>query len=188
MRKGLLLWHTTLDFIMVSTASQGSPSTHTHAQATKGGFFSKKGAQAPAKRSGTPYGAELRNTSKRRKGRKKSRWGAICTGFVFSSLVSLVVRWGSHGLGFLVYKMPESARALCRMVSLTAAKTRRMLDVSVACVRLEGVSFCCDVSLGKCLGFEIHTYWGYKFRCARLTWLKRHSRYLAARLTSLPPE
>jgi hypothetical protein len=35
------------------------------------------------------------------------------------------------------YKMPDSARALCRMVSLTAAKTSRMLDVSVAWVRLE---------------------------------------------------
>lgn len=33
--------------------------------------------------------------------------------------------------------MPESASALCRIVSLTAAKTRRMFDVSVACVRLE---------------------------------------------------
>lgn len=31
-------------------------------------------------------------------------------------------------------------------------------------------------------------YWGYKFRCARLTWLKRQSRYFDARLMSLPPE
>ena len=35
-----------------------------------------------------------------------------------------------------VYKIPESARALCKIVSLTAAKTRRILDVSVACVKL----------------------------------------------------
>lgn len=32
--------------------------------------------------------------------------------------------------------MPESLRAFWRMVSLTAAKTRRMFEVSVACVRL----------------------------------------------------
>lgn len=35
--------------------------------------------------------------------------------------------------------MPESLRALLRIVSFTAAKTRRMLDVSVACVRLHEV-------------------------------------------------
>lgn len=34
------------------------------------------------------------------------------------------------------HNIPESARALCRMVSFTAANTRRMLEVSVACVRL----------------------------------------------------
>lgn len=33
--------------------------------------------------------------------------------------------------------MPESASALWRMVSLTAAKTSRMFEVSVACVRLQ---------------------------------------------------
>ena len=38
--------------------------------------------------------------------------------------------------GGAVYRMPESARALCRIVSLTAAKTSRMFDVSVAWVRL----------------------------------------------------
>jgi len=32
--------------------------------------------------------------------------------------------------------MPESFRAFCKIVSLTAAKTSRMFDVSVACVRL----------------------------------------------------
>lgn len=96
--------------------------------------------------------------------------------------------WGEKRGDGLAHRMPESARALCRMVSLTAAKTRRMLDVSVAWVRLDGVSFRCDVFLESDLGFTIHTYWGYRFKCARLTWLKRHSRYLAARLTSLPPE
>ena len=37
------------------------------------------------------------------------------------------------------YRMPESARALCNIVSLTAAKTSRMFDVSVAWVRLSSV-------------------------------------------------
>lgn len=36
--------------------------------------------------------------------------------------------------------MPESFKAFCRMVSLTAAKTRRIFEVSVACVRLANVS------------------------------------------------
>ena len=35
------------------------------------------------------------------------------------------------------HKMPESLRAFWRMVSFTAAKTSRMFEVSVACVRLE---------------------------------------------------
>ncbi len=33
-------------------------------------------------------------------------------------------------------RMPESLRALFNIVSLTAAKTRRMFEVSVACVKL----------------------------------------------------
>ena len=36
------------------------------------------------------------------------------------------------------YKMPESLRAFCNIVSFTAAKTSRIFDVSVACVRLDG--------------------------------------------------
>ena len=46
--------------------------------------------------------------------------------------------WKRYGCGFrgAVYRMPESARALCSIVSLTAAKTSRMFDVSVAWVRL----------------------------------------------------
>ena len=35
------------------------------------------------------------------------------------------------------YRIPESLRAFCRIVSLTAAKTRRIFVVSVACVRLK---------------------------------------------------
>jgi len=48
--------------------------------------------------------------------------------------------------GRIDHNMPESFRALWRMVSLTAANTSRMLLVSVACVK-----------------------WGYKFRWALLT-------------------
>ena len=40
------------------------------------------------------------------------------------------------GVWVRYYRMPESLSALLRMVSLTAAKTNRMFDVSVACVRL----------------------------------------------------
>lgn len=36
------------------------------------------------------------------------------------------------------YRIPESLSALLSIVSLTAAKTNRMFDVSVACVRLGG--------------------------------------------------
>lgn len=35
-----------------------------------------------------------------------------------------------------VYKIPESFKAFCRIVSFTAANTKRMLVVSVACVKL----------------------------------------------------
>jgi hypothetical protein len=43
--------------------------------------------------------------------------------------------------------MPESFKAFCNMVSLTAAKTRRIFDVSVAWVKL------CSISIvdGACL-------------------------------------
>jgi hypothetical protein len=34
------------------------------------------------------------------------------------------------------YRMPESFNAFCSIVSLTAAKTSRIFEVSVACVRL----------------------------------------------------
>jgi hypothetical protein len=37
------------------------------------------------------------------------------------------------------HKIPESLRAFCRIVSLTAANTSRMFDVSVACVKLQCV-------------------------------------------------
>jgi hypothetical protein len=36
------------------------------------------------------------------------------------------------------HKIPESFSAFWRIVSFTAAKTRRMFEVSVACVRLDG--------------------------------------------------
>lgn len=36
--------------------------------------------------------------------------------------------------------MPDSFSAFCNIVSLTAANTRRMFEVSVACVRLHIVS------------------------------------------------
>lgn len=35
------------------------------------------------------------------------------------------------------YKMPESFNAFCKMVSLIAANTSRILEVSVACVKLD---------------------------------------------------
>ena len=38
------------------------------------------------------------------------------------------------------HKMPDSMRAFCRMVSFTAANTNRILEVSVACVKLQFVS------------------------------------------------
>ena len=41
------------------------------------------------------------------------------------------------------HSMPESASALWRIVSLTAAKTRRIFEVSVAWVKLQN----CDVSM-----------------------------------------
>lgn len=52
-------------------------------------------------------------------------------------------RYGAGGMvsagrieSMMAHRMPESANALWRMVSLTAAKTRRIFEVSVACVRL----------------------------------------------------
>jgi hypothetical protein len=38
------------------------------------------------------------------------------------------------------YRMPESFNAFCNIVSFTAAKTSRIFEVSVACVRLHPVS------------------------------------------------
>ena len=39
--------------------------------------------------------------------------------------------------GMASHNIPDSAKALCKIVSLTAANTSLMLDVSVACVKLE---------------------------------------------------
>lgn len=54
------------------------------------------------------------------------------------------IRTGGHlcdwvlGVYFSGYRMPESFKAFCRIVSLTAAKTKRIFEVSVAWVRLKG--------------------------------------------------
>lgn len=47
-----------------------------------------------------------------------------------------------YGMGGeeVAHSIPDSASALWRIVSLTAANTSRMLEVSVACVRLGRVS------------------------------------------------
>jgi hypothetical protein len=40
-----------------------------------------------------------------------------------------------------VYNIPESFKAFCNIVSLIAANTSRILDVSVACVKLKEFFF-----------------------------------------------
>lgn len=73
------------------------------------------------------------------------------------------------------YNIPESLRAFCNIVSLTAANTSRIwrqcssegqltFEVSVACVR-----------------------WGYTLNLARLVWVNLHKMYFAALLMSAPP-
>jgi hypothetical protein len=49
--------------------------------------------------------------------------------------ICLALRYNNHG-DVRNHRMPESFSAFCSIVSFTAAKTRRMFDVSVACVRL----------------------------------------------------
>lgn len=44
--------------------------------------------------------------------------------------------------------MPESLSAFCNIVSLTAAKTKRMFDVSVACVKLYALQESASLPLG----------------------------------------
>lgn len=52
--------------------------------------------------------------------------------------------------------MPESFSAFWRMVSLTAANTSRMLDVSVACVRLTVLAIGRRGTKGSCvLGIQV---------------------------------
>lgn len=46
-----------------------------------------------------------------------------------------LVKYGVQSVS-CIHRMPESLRALFRMVSFTAANTSRMLDVFVACVKL----------------------------------------------------
>lgn len=43
----------------------------------------------------------------------------------------------SHSASVDHHKIPESFSAFWRIVSFTAAKTRRIFEVSVACVRLD---------------------------------------------------
>jgi hypothetical protein len=66
----------------------------------------------------------------------------------------------------VVHRIPESFRAFCRIVSFTAANTKRIFVVSVACVRLLKRQI-----LGQALESlsEDIPYWGYRFRCALLT-------------------
>lgn len=54
-------------------------------------------------------------------------------------------------------RIPESLRALLSIVSLTAANTSRMLEVSVACVKLKNAlaSFTHSDFRGHSLGIEI---------------------------------
>jgi len=47
-----------------------------------------------------------------------------------------VDREAAREIGGCGYRTPASRRAFCRIVSFTAAKTRRMFPVSVACVKL----------------------------------------------------
>ena len=57
-------------------------------------------------------------------------------------------------MGAEAHSMPVSAKALCRIVSFTAAKTSRIFEVSVACVRLELAS----AALNSWSGQWIFTY------------------------------
>ena len=55
------------------------------------------------------------------------------------------------------HKIPESFSAFWRIVSFTAAKTRRIFEVSVACVRLDNrqQSIMCGVECINLLWIEI---------------------------------
>lgn len=54
------------------------------------------------------------------------------------------------------YNIPESFRAFCSIVSFTAAKTSRMLEVSVACVRLmRSMTAMYDGGMCDLLGIEV---------------------------------
>lgn len=60
--------------------------------------------------------------------------GIGCAQTVSESAICGKARVGAEGV-VMDHKMPESLSAFCKIVSLTAAKTSRMFDVSVACVR-----------------------------------------------------
>lgn len=52
------------------------------------------------------------------------------------------------GINLRGYRIPESFKAFCRIVSLTAAKTKRIFEVSVACVRLKGNKKWLEITVG----------------------------------------
>lgn len=78
------------------------------------------------------------------------------------------------------HRIPESLRAFRRMVSLTAAKTNRMFDVSVAWVRL---NYCSAFAEGD----EPRTNCGYTLSLARFACINRQRMYFAALFISAPP-
>ena len=87
----------------------------------------------------------------------------VCRFFLSAAACRAAGRFvkGDADIEGCAHKMPESASALWSMVSLTAAKTSRMFDVSVACVRLSNKT----VS-----GLTVHVYTfvlGHKDRAAR---------------------
>lgn len=84
---------------------------------------------------------------------------------LLEEVVKVMLKSQVQAQGTVAHKMPESASALWRMVSLTAAKTRRMFDVSVAWVRLKNISQHAAMSYVV----EVGTHCGYRLRWARLT-------------------
>ena len=79
------------------------------------------------------------------------------------------------------YRMPDSFSAFCKIVSLTVTKTRRIFDVSVACVILVKAS-------SQQVRVQAYiTYCGYTLKRARFVCIKRHKMYFAPLLTSEPP-
>lgn len=82
-----------------------------------------------------------------KKAEKKVRQGSWSSGLVGVYKIERTESW--------YQRMPESLSALFRIVSFTAAKTSRMLDVSVACVKLSGKS----VNSQQRRASEWHSLW-----------------------------